>query len=102
MVVLPTSLVGRHIGKSFEVALNNLLISQHIHIVGCLFFIISFKIYIEHSVKVWEVSILYFLFYNVFVSFPHLPLGLLLIKARLFAFHQLSGGYFVSSLKILL
>ena len=42
MVVVPTSLVGRHIGKSFEVTLNNLLISQHIPIIGCLFFIISF------------------------------------------------------------
>ena len=39
MVVLPSSLVGRHLGKLFEVALNNLLISQHIRIVGCSFFI---------------------------------------------------------------
>ena len=37
MVVLPPSLVGRHLGKSIEVALNKILISQHIRIVGCSF-----------------------------------------------------------------
>ena len=42
MVVLPSSLVGRHLGKSFEISLNNLLISQHIRIVGCSFFITCF------------------------------------------------------------
>ena len=92
MVVLPPSLVGRHIGKSIEVVLNNLLISQHIRIVGCLFFIISFINIYSTFCQVWEVSILYFLFYNIFVSFPRLPLGLLLIKACLFAFHQHVGG----------
>ena len=31
----PSSLVGCHIGKTFEISLNNLLFSQHIRIVGC-------------------------------------------------------------------
>ena len=42
LVVIRLSLVGRHIGKSFEISLNNLLISQHIHIVGCVFSVICF------------------------------------------------------------
>ena len=57
------------------------------------------NIYVAHSVKVWEVSILYFLFYNVFVNFPCLPLGLSLIKVRLFAFHQHVGVYSSPALK---
>ena len=42
MAVLPSSLVGRHLGKSFDISLNNLLISQHMRIVGCSFFITYF------------------------------------------------------------
>ena len=34
-LVRPSSLVGGHIGKMFEIFLNNLLFSQHIRIVGC-------------------------------------------------------------------
>ena len=39
-VIRPSSLVGRHIGKTFEISLNNLLFSQHIHIVGCYYLVI--------------------------------------------------------------
>ena len=42
MVVLPSSLIGSHLGKWFEFTLNKILISQHIRIVGFSFFIISF------------------------------------------------------------
>ena len=73
MVVLPSSLVGHHLVKSFEVALNNLLISQHIRIVGFSFFITCFiSLY---SLLIWEVSILYKMIFQRFVSFPRLPLG---------------------------
>ena len=42
MVIRPSSLVGRHIGKTFEIDLNNLLFSQHICIVGCYYSVICF------------------------------------------------------------
>ena len=43
-VIHPSSLIGRHIGKSFTEYHNNLLIFQHIQIVGCFFFVIYFKL----------------------------------------------------------
>ena len=63
MVVLPSSLVGRHIGKTFEISLNNLLISQHMHIVGCSFFITCFILL--HSTFSENLGSIHFVFFKL-------------------------------------
>ena len=75
MVVLSSSLVGRHLGKSIEVALNNFLSTYLFSIVGCLFFITCFiSLYSTLSVNLRNIHFVIYVYQRV-VSFPCLPLG---------------------------
>ena len=99
MVVLPSSLVGCHLGKSFEVALNNLLISQHIRIVGCSFFITSFKYKKStFSENLGSIHFVFFCFNNVFVIFRVFRSDLILNKACLLALSPTRWRLYISSL----
>ena len=61
-----SSFSGRHIGKSFEISLNNLLFSQHIRIVGCYYSVICLILLYRTFCKILENTGQLFLAYLMF------------------------------------
>ena len=98
MVVLPSSLVGRHLGKSFELSLNNLLISQHIRIVGCSFFITCFiSLYCAFSENLGSIHFVFFVL-STFCEFSQVfHWDLILNKTCLLALSPTRWRLYVSS-----
>ena len=99
MVVLPSSLVGCLLGKSFEISLNNLLISLHIRIVGCSFFITCFILL--HSTFSENLGSLHFIFFELttFCEFSASSARIYYsIKPVNLLYHQHIGGYTSSAL----